>query len=58
MAIPVPEGKHSIEFIYFPAGLRICTFISAAAAILFIILIIRGNVRSGKTNVLAMENKP
>ena len=58
MAIPVPEGKHSIEFIYFPAGLRICTFISAAAAILFIILIIRGNVRSGKTNVLEMENKP
>ena len=54
MAIPVPAGKHSIEFRYFPAGLRSCLIISAAAALVFIIT----TVRSRKTNVLAMEKKP
>ena len=54
MAIPVPAGKHSIEFRYLPVGIRMCSYISAAAVIAFIIL----TVRSRKTNVLAMENKP
>ena len=54
MAIPVPAGKHSIEFRYLPVGIRMCSYISAAAVIAFII----PAVRSRKTNVLAMENKP
>ena len=54
MAIPVSAGKHSIEFSYLPVGIRMCSYISAAAVIAFIIL----TVRSRKTNVLAMENKP
>lgn len=58
MAVPVPAGKHSIEFTYFPAGLGVCSIISAAAAILFLILLVRANVRTRKTNVLAIENKP
>ena len=58
MAIPVPEGKHSIVFDYFPAGLKTCSIVAAAAALLFLFLFIRGNVRLSKTNVLAMENKP
>jgi len=58
MAIPVPEGKHSIVFDYFPAGLKTCSIVSAAAALLFLFLFIRGNVRLSKTNVLAIEKKP
>ena len=58
MAIPVPAGKHSIEFTYLPVGLKICSIISAAAVILFFFLLARGNVRAGKTNVLALENNP
>ena len=54
MAIPVSAGKHSIEFSYLPVGIRTCSFVSAAALIAFIIL----TVRSRKTNVLALENKP
>jgi hypothetical protein len=58
MAVPVPAGKHSIEFTYFPVGLGVCSIISAAAAMLFLILLARANVRTRKTNVLAIENKP
>lgn len=54
MAIPVPAGKHSIEMKYLPVGIKGCTVVSAAAVLAFIFL----TVRSRKTNVLALENKP
>lgn len=36
MAVIVPSGAHSIEFEYYPAGLRICKVISAVTAIFLI----------------------
>lgn len=54
MAIPVPVGEHSIEMKYLPVGIKGCSVVSAAALLAFIFL----TVRSRKTNVLAMENKP
>ena len=38
MAIDVPAGKHNIEFRYFPAGMKVCIGISAAAALILVIL--------------------
>ena len=38
MAIDVPAGEHNIEFRYFPAGMKICIGISAAAALVLVIL--------------------
>ena len=57
MAIPVPAGEHNIEFTYFPAGLKVCSIISMLTAAVIIVGVIWENVRSGKTNVLAIKNK-
>lgn len=38
MAIDVPAGEHNIEFRYFPAGMKVCTGISAVAALILAIL--------------------
>ena len=57
MAIPVPAGEHSIEFTYYPAGLKICLIISAIMAALILISTVWKNVRSRKTNVLAIKKK-
>ena len=57
MAIPVPAGEHSIEFTYYPAGLKICLIISAVMAALILVSTIWKNVRSRKTNVLAIKKK-
>ena len=57
MAIPVPAGEHSIEFVYFPSGLRIGLIISALTALLILVGVIFDYVRSRKTNVLAIKNK-
>ena len=57
MAVLVPAGQHTIEFTYFPVGLRECMVISALTAVFFMIGIVWKNVRSGKTNVLAIRNK-
>ena len=57
MAIPVPAGEHSIEFTYYPAGLNICLIISAIMAALILISTVWKNVRSRKTNVLAIKKK-
>ena len=57
MAIPVPAGEHNIEFTYFPAGLKVCSIISMLTAAVIIVGVIWKNVRSGKTNVLAIKNK-
>ena len=57
MAIPVPAGEHSIEFTYFPVGLKVCSIISALTAALVLIGIVLDYVRSWKTNVLAIKNK-
>ncbi len=38
MAIDVPAGEHNIEFRYFPAGMKVCIGISAAAALILVIL--------------------
>ena len=57
MAIPVPAGEHNIEFTYFPAGLKVCSIISMLTAAVIIVGVIWENVRSRKTNVLAIKNK-
>ena len=57
MAVLVPAGQHTIEFTYFPVGLRVCMVISVLTAVFFMIGIVWKNVRSGKTNVLAIKNK-
>ena len=57
MAIPVPAGEHNIEFTYFPAGLKVCSIISMLTAAVIIVGVIWKNVRSRKTNVLAIKNK-
>ena len=38
MAVFVPEGRHSIEFSYYPKGLKACIVISAAAFLIFLAL--------------------
>ena len=45
MAVLVPEGRHSIEFTFFPRGLKICTVISAVTAVLLFIFGVRGRLR-------------
>ena len=58
MAIPVPAGQHSIEFTYYPAGLKVCSIISAVSAVLFLFITVAKIVRDRRTNVLAIKNKP
>ena len=48
MAVPVPAGRHSIEFTSYPAGLSACKILSAVSFMAFIILIIRKMSASGK----------
>ena len=48
MAVPVPAGRHSIEFTYYPAGLSACKILSAVSFMAFIILIIWKMSASGK----------
>ena len=56
MAIPVPEGSHAIRFNYLPKGFQLCCGISAATAVLLLILNLYKYVRLQKTNVLAIKN--
>ena len=58
MAIPVPAGRHTVTFTYYPAGLKACRIVSAISALVLFLFIIWKNVRAGRTNVLAIKNNP
>ena len=50
MAVCVPEGSHTIEFVYFPAGLLPACGVSAAALLLLLASLIPERKRSGRNS--------
>ena len=50
MAVCVPEGSHTIEFVYFPAGLLPACGVSAAALLLLLASLIPERKRAGRNS--------